>query len=147
EARAALAKLPILGPALWLFARDAHRKFTFLADMDWRVLPPVVLDQCRLYTKNGIPFAFFTWAAVSDAIDARLRGGHPHIAPHEWKSGEHFWLIDIAAPFGQTDEMLNELLQNVLPGQTVNALLPDPQQGGKIAVRTWPPAQPKATTH
>lgn len=61
-ARDALAKLPILGPALWLYARDPIRKFTFLADIDWQVLPPVILDQCRLYTKNGIPFAFFTWA-------------------------------------------------------------------------------------
>src|SRR5574340_104944 len=83
QAREALVKLPILGPALWLYARDPHRKFTFLADIDWLVLPPVILDQCRLYTKNGIPFAFFTWARVSDAVDARLRSGVARIAPHE----------------------------------------------------------------
>ncbi|OGI41302.1 MAG: toxin-activating lysine-acyltransferase [Candidatus Muproteobacteria bacterium RBG_16_62_13] len=142
QARAGLAKLPILGPALWLYARDATRKYIFLGDVDWLVLPPVILDQCRLYTKNGIPFAFFTWAAVSDSVDARLRSGIPKIAPHEWKSGPHVWLIDMVAPFGQADEMLAELLRNVLRGKAVRALLPDPQQGGKLAVREWPAAAP-----
>lgn len=140
QARQALAKLPILGPALWLYARDANRKFTFLADVDWLLLPPVVLDQCRLYTKNGIPFAFFTWATVNDAIDQRLRSGVAKIAPHEWKSGPHLWLIDVVAPFGQADDMLAELLTKVLQGQTVRALLPDPRQGGKLIVREWPAA-------
>lgn len=148
QARDALAKLPILGPALWLYARDPNRKFSFLADMDWLVLPPVILDQCRLYTKNGIPFAFFTWARVNDAVDGRLRSGIPKIAPHEWKSGSHVWLVDLVAPFGQADAMVAELLQTVLPGETVKALLPDPQQGGKLVIREWPAAAPvQATQH
>lgn len=144
EARHALAKLPILGPALWLYARDATRKYTFLGDIDWLVLPPVILDQCRLYTKNGIPFAFFTWARLSDAIDARLRSGVAKVAPHEWNSGKHVWLIDLVAPFGQADEMIKELLQSTLQGETVQALLPDPQQGGKLVVRTWQTEAPAA---
>ena len=147
QARDALAKLPILGPALWLYARDPRLKFTFLADMDWLVLPPVILDQCRLYTKNGIPFAFFTWAQVSDAVDARLRSGVGKIAPHEWKSGPHVWLIDLVAPFGQADDMVAELLQTTLPGESVNALLPDPHQGGKLVVREWPAAPVDSTVH
>lgn len=142
QARDALSKLPILGPALWLYARDPNRKFTFLADMDWLVLPPVILDQCRLYTKNGIPFAFFTWAHVSDAVDERLRSGIGKIAPHEWKAGTHAWLIDLVAPFGPMDEMLSELRSTLLAGQVVRALLPDPQQGGKLVVREWPAVAP-----
>ncbi len=146
QAREALAKLPILGPALWLYARDPNRKYSFLADTEWLVLPPVVLDQCRLYTKAGIPFAFFTWATVSDAVDARLRSGVPKIAPHEWKSGPHLWLIDLVSPFGPPDEMLAELRGTVLAGQALRALVPDPQQGGRLAVREWP-AVPPAVKH
>lgn len=137
-ARQGLAKLPILGPALWLYARDEKRKYTFLADIDWLILPPVILDQCRLYSKNGIPVAFFTWARVNDAIDARFRSGTLRIAPHEWGSGPNVWLIDLVAPFGQLDEMLTELRQTVLSGETIKALLPDPHQDGSLAVREWP---------
>lgn len=137
SAKAALAKLPILGPALWLYARDPLRKFTFMADIDWILVPPVILDQCRLYTKDEIPFAFFTWAKVSDAVDQRLRSGVPRIAPHEWQSGEHLWLIDAVAPFGQLEEMIAELHKTQFPGQKISALLPDPQQGNQLKVRDW----------
>jgi cytolysin-activating lysine-acyltransferase len=147
HAKSALAKLPILGPALWLYARDPIRKFTFLADMDWQLLPPMVLDQCQLYSKDGIPFAFFTWARVSDEIDARLRGGVPRIAPHEWQSGQNCWLIDMVLPFGQLEETLSELRRTALAGQTVRALLPDPQKGGKAVMREWPAAPVESTKH
>jgi len=89
QARESLAKLPILGPALWLYARDPVKKFMFLGDLDWAVLAPIVLDQCRLYTQSGLPYAFVTWAFVNDQVDARLRSSAPRIAPHEWKCGEH----------------------------------------------------------
>lgn len=139
SAKAALAKLPILGPVLWLYARDPLRKFTFMADIDWILLPPVILDQYRLYSKNEIPFAFFTWAKVSDAVDQRLRSGTLRIAPHEWKSGEHLWLIDVVTPFGHLEEMVAELHKTQFPGQKISALMPDPQQGNQLKLRDWQP--------
>ena len=139
EAKAALKKLPILGPVFWLYARDERRKFTFIADQDWLLMPPVVLDQCKLYMKDEMPWVFITWALVSDDIDARLRSMVPKIAPHEWKSGEHVWLIDIVAPFGQSDEMVEELRMTQFPGRKVSALIPDPQQGNRLVVQEWEP--------
>lgn len=139
QAKDALAKLPILGPALWLYARDPLKKYLFLGDVDWAVLPPIVLDQCRLYTKAGLPYAFVTWALVSDEVDARLRSAQPKIAPHEWKSGGHVWIIDAVAPFGQLDETLAELRQTLFAGKPVHALLPDPARAGMVTVREWSP--------
>jgi len=136
-AQSALAKLPILGPALWLYARDPLKKFNFIADLDWAILPAVVLDQCRLYTKDDIPFAFFTWAKVSDEIDQRLRSGVLRIAPHEWQSGEHLWLIDAVAPFGQLEQMLEELRKEQLAGHKVSALLPDPLNANQLKLHEW----------
>lgn len=147
EAKKALSKLPILGPVLWLYARDPARKFTFIGDVDWTVMPPVVLDQCRLYTKNGIPYAFVTWAKVSDAVDARLRSGQPKVAPHEWNSGPHVWLIDVVAPFGQTDATLKELRETVLSGVAVHALMPEVGRPEQLRVQEWPPATREDKTH
>jgi len=135
-AKDSLSKLPILGPAVWLYARDPLKKHTFFADIDVTLLPPVILDQCRLYTKENIPYAFFTWAKVSDEVDKRLRGGEPRIAPHEWQSGEHLWMIDMVAPFGGLDEMFDELRKEQLAGQKISALIPDPQQG-KSTLKEW----------
>lgn len=139
QARQSLAKLPILGPALWLYARDPAKKFMFLGDIDWAVLPPIVLDQCRLYTKSGLPYAFVTWAFINDRIAARLHSSQPRIAPHEWKCGEHVWIIDAVAPFGQMEETLKELRETIFPGRKVSALLPDPAGTGVMTVREWPP--------
>jgi len=136
-AKNSLAKLPILGPAMWLYARDPMKKFMFVGDIDGTVLPPVILDQCRLYTKEGIPFAFFTWAKVSDEVDQRLRSGQPRIAPHEWQSGDHLWMIDMVAPFGHLDEMFGELRKEQLAGQKISALMPDPQQGNQLKLVEW----------
>jgi cytolysin-activating lysine-acyltransferase len=146
QARESLAKLPILGPALWLYARDPVKKFMFLGDTDWAVLPPIVLDQCRLFTKGGLPYAFVTWAFVNDQVDARLRSSQPKIAPHEWKSGEHVWIIDAVAPFGQLEETVKEVRETLFPGRMVSALLPDPARPGALMVREWPPT-PAPTTH
>lgn len=141
EAQNSLAKLPIMGPALWLYARDPLKKFMFMADIDWAILPPVILDQCRLYTKDGIPFAFFTWALVGDVVDQRLRSGTPRIAPHEWQSGQHLWLVDVVTPFGKTEEMINELRSTQFSGLKISALIPDPQQGNQIKLREWMPSK------
>lgn len=125
SAKKELTKLPLLGPALWLYARDAQRRFTFVADIDWRLMPPLVLDQCRLFSKADMPWGFVTWAFVSDAVDQRLRSAVPVIAPHEWKSGEHAWLIDVVAPFGDVETVANEVANAIAPGKSVGAWLPN----------------------
>lgn len=127
SAQKELAKLPLLGPALWLYARDPQRKFTFVADLDWRLMPPLVLDQCRLFSKQEVPWGFFTWAFVSDAVDTRLRSSSPIIAPHEWRSGVHPWLIDVVMPFGDTEGLLAQVAAQAAPGKTMMAWLFDAQ--------------------
>jgi cytolysin-activating lysine-acyltransferase len=141
QAKGALAKLPILGPAMWLYARDSAKKFMFVGDIDWAILPPIVLDQCRLYTRGGLPYAFVTWALVSETIATRLRSEQPKIAPHEWQSGEEVWLIDAVAPFGQLEETINELRGTTFAGRKVSALLPDASRAGAVVLREWPAVQ------
>ena len=123
-AKKELTKLPLLGPAMWLFARDQRLRFTFIGDLDWRLLPPLVLDQCRLYSKADMPWAFATWAFVNDAVDQRLRSNPSAIGPHEWKCGATPWLIDVVAPFGDVDTVAGEAAALCGIGQTVNAWLP-----------------------
>ena len=124
SAKRELEKLPLLGPALWLFARDPMRRFTFVADMDWRLLPPLVLDQCKLYSREGMPWAFMTWARVSEAIDQRLRTSTPLIAPHEWKSGDKLWLIDVVAPFGDALGIARQALKEIAGASSASVWLP-----------------------
>lgn len=135
-AETAFLKLPTLGPIAWLFGRTPDRRFLFLTDLDWAVMPPLVLDQCRLFMKGALPFAYFTWAFVNDDVHQRLLSGNGKLAPHEWKSGTHLWLIDVVTPFGGLQEMLGELQQTKFPGQALRYLHPDPATG-KAVIREW----------
>ncbi len=119
QAKAALAKLPMLGPIMWLYARDANKRWAFIAEQDWLLIPPLVLDQCKLYTKQDIPWAYCSWAKVSDTVHARLQSGQAKIGPGEWQSGSHHWLIDLVAPFGEADKLLDDLRRTSLKGITV----------------------------
>ncbi len=139
SSKQALTKLPILGPALWLYARDPVRKYMFMGDLDWMLLPPMVLDQCRLYSQSGLPFAFITWAFVDDKVNERMLLKHPKIAPHEWNSGEHVWLVDIVAPFGKLEETVKDLQANLFPDKIINALVPISSKNGELRHKEWPP--------
>jgi cytolysin-activating lysine-acyltransferase len=116
QAKAALAKLPMLGPIMWLYARDANKRWSFVAEQDWLLIPPLVLDQCKLYTKQEIPWAYCSWAKVSDPVHARLQSGQAKIGPAEWQSGSNCWLIDLVAPFGEADKILDDLRRTSLKG-------------------------------
>ena len=127
SAKQELQKLPLLGPVLWLYARDPIKRFTFVADMDWRLLPPLVLDQCKLFHKSDVPWAYFSWALVSDEVDQRLRSAAPVIAPHEWRCGPHVWLIDVVMPLGDDPALLQTVCNQFALDTKVNAwvTLPD----------------------
>ena len=90
----------------------------------------MILEQCQLFTKGEIPFAFITWAFVSDAVDARLRSGVPALAPHEWKGGEHAWLIDVISPFEKAEGYVAACCGKFMAGKKVSRLV-----AGKESVR------------
>lgn len=142
EAAGALSKLPILGPAAWLYARDPLRRHMFMGDIDWALLPPIVLDQCRLYTKDQLPYAFVSWALVNDAVDERLRSGSPRIAPHEWQSGAHIWLIDVVAPFGHAEEVVEELRRTIFANKPIRGFLPKAGELVTASIHEWPAVSP-----
>lgn len=39
------------------------------------------------------------------------------LSPTEWRSGAHIWLIDLVAPMGAADDMIQELKTKVFPNK------------------------------
>lgn len=121
QAKAAFKKLPALGAIAWLFGRTPDKEQLIMKDLDWAVLPPLILDQCRLFMKGDMPFGYFSWAFVNDQVHARLMSGPgDKLQPHEWHNGEHAWLIDLVTPFGSADKMLPELKLSTFPDRSVH---------------------------
>ena len=133
-----LKRLPAMGPVIMLYLQSAHRRFHFISDLEWLLIPPLVSGQCKLYMKKEYPISFISWAFISEEVEKRLLNNGGKLRPEDWKSGERLWIIDIVAPFGGVENMLNDIRKNEFPGQKIRIIAPDPESGG-IKLREIPP--------
>lgn len=125
QAQRVIRKIPLLGPVSWLMMNNPSTRHAFFADLEWRVMPPLVLEQAKLYMKGDLPTAFVTWAYLSDAVVERYTNPPYHLAPGDWKSGEKVFLVDLMAPYGGGSEVLADLKQTALAGKEIYQLAPD----------------------
>ncbi len=121
QAQRVIDKLPLLGPVTWLMMQQGPGRHAFVADLEWRIMPPLVLDQAKLYLRDGMPLAFVTWALLSEPVVARYRQAPHHLAPADWRSGEQPWIVDLFAPFGGAQDVLKDL-HGTFPGKTIRQL-------------------------
>jgi cytolysin-activating lysine-acyltransferase len=103
---AALSKLfaASIGDVVVVLSRSPAHKHYSLADIEWKVLPPLAAGQFYVAEaadkERGFraPVAVLTWALVSEEVDRRLSeqgvGRGARLRPDEWQSGEIAWLID-----------------------------------------------------
>jgi cytolysin-activating lysine-acyltransferase len=136
HAHTVLKKIPVLGPVVWLMMSQAMTKHTLISELEWRVMPPLVLDQAKLYFRDEAPVAYVSWAKLSDAAVERYRCAPHQLAASDWNSGNNVWLIDVFTPFGGAQEVLKDLREVMFKGQAIHQLLPDTQEHAKVL--TWP---------
>ena len=126
----------ILGAVAALMMESPPHQHLFLTDMKWLVIPPVRLRQYRLFRREGLPFAFVSWAMVDNDTEERLKAGAGRLRPDEWQNGDTVWVIDLIAPFGAGDEVLKDLKENVFKGQRMKTRQLSPSGHG-FAVVEW----------
>ncbi|MGO4287613.1 toxin-activating lysine-acyltransferase, partial [Bosea sp. TAB14] len=90
----------ILGEIVWLMSQSAEFKQYLISDLEWLVMPPILLRQFRLFYTEGRPTAVVLFARASDEIVARLEAGAPTLRPQDWKCGEIIKIVKVIAPFG-----------------------------------------------
>lgn len=106
------------GEIVWLLAQTPAHRHSFIADLEWMVMPPILLGQFRLFRATDRLAGLALWAYLSDEAEARLNAGVGKLKPGEWKSGPHLWLVELIAPFGGAEEMLADLQTNVFKDQS-----------------------------
>jgi cytolysin-activating lysine-acyltransferase len=137
-----LKRLPAMGPVIMLYMQSSHRRYHFIGDLEWLLLPPLVSGQCKLYMKKEYPISFISWAFLDEAAEKRLFQNGGKLRPEDWKCGDRLWIIDIVAPFGGVENMLRDIQKNEFPDQVVRLIAPDPKTGG-ITARELPPYDSK----
>lgn len=119
QASAAANRIPLLGPVAWLLMQQPATRHLLLSDLEWRVMPPLLLEQSRIYTRDDLPLAFVSWARLSEEVAQRYRRVPHRLSPADWRSGDRLWLVDVVAPFGGVAELMEDLRLKVFPGQAI----------------------------
>ena len=108
-----------LGEIAWLLSQSPnHRHALFLADLEWLALPPVTNGQFKLFRQEGRPIGVALWAYLSEEAENRLEAGVGKLGTDDWRSGPTLWLVELIAPFGQQDAMVEDLRNTALAGQS-----------------------------
>ena len=92
-------------------------------------MPPILLNQYRVFHDQGRPVGAATWAFLSEEAEAKLNAKPPRLRPDEWKSGDRCWLVDLIAPFATKEtqmaaRMLADLSHTALRGLNFQFLRP-----------------------
>ena len=140
---AAAARKPtvshMLGEITWLLTQSPTHKHFALADLEWLVMPPLLLEQYRVFHGETTPVGVALWASLSEEAEAKLNAGVGRLRPDEWKSGDRLWLVDLIAPFATPDnkmveQMLADLMNTALKGQRFKFHKTDPATGKRDTV-------------
>lgn len=136
QAQRVIGKIPLLGAVSWLLMQQSATRHTLLSELEWRVMPALVLDQAKLYMRDGAPIAYVSWASLSDAVAQRYVAPPHQLMAADWQSGQQIWIVDLCVPFGGGQEVMKDLQATVFAGQEVHQLHMDAD--GRIKPMIWP---------
>jgi cytolysin-activating lysine-acyltransferase len=99
----------VLGEITWLMTQSPRHKAIPLGDLEWLLMPAILLRQFRIFYKGEQPVGVALWALADDLVTKRIDAGDNRLSAVEWKSGNNLRVIDIVAPFGGEAEMQGQL--------------------------------------
>lgn len=129
-----------LGEIAWLMTQSPTHKHFAIADLEWLVIPALLLKQCRIFYDGQRPVACALWGFLSPETEQRLSEGVMRIRPDEWKAENGKpWLVDAICPFDTADGALSkrvvgELAGTVFQGGAFRTFQMDPKTGARKAV-------------
>jgi cytolysin-activating lysine-acyltransferase len=145
-----------LGEMVWLLSQSARHRHLSISDLEWMLMPPLLLGQYKLYHKNNNPTALALWAYLTKEDEQRLLTVNK-LRPEAWCAGNaqrllspapsdhtpestttdndvQLWLIELIAPSATADNKLNEsvladLMKTAFNGQGFKLHIVNPQTG------------------
>ncbi len=126
----------IFGEIVWLLSQSSGHKFLFIADLEWFLMPALMLGQFRTFRDGERIVGLAMWAHLSEEVEARVNQGIVKLAPSDWKSGDRTWLVELITPFGGVEAMIEDLRKTALKGHSFSFHVTGPD--GQRQIRTLP---------
>ena len=99
----------VLGEITWLMTQSPRHKAMPLGDLEWLLMPAILLRQFRIFYHGEQPVGVALWALADELVTRRIDAGEKRLAAVEWKSGTNMRIICIVAPFGGEAEMQGQI--------------------------------------
>ena len=99
----------VLGEITWLMTQSPRHKAIPLGDLEWLVMPAILLKQFRIFYNGEQPVGVALWALADEIVAKRIDAGDARLTAVEWKSGGHMRIVDVVAPFGGEAEMRGQV--------------------------------------
>jgi cytolysin-activating lysine-acyltransferase len=99
----------VLGEITWLMTQSPRHKVMALGDLEWWLMPAILLRQFRIFYHGQQPVGVALWALVDDLVAKRIDDGDNRLSAVEWKSGSNIRIVGLVAPFGGEAEIRKSL--------------------------------------
>jgi cytolysin-activating lysine-acyltransferase len=99
----------VLGEITWLMTQSPRHKAIALGDLEWLLMPAILLRQFRIFYKGEQPVGVALWALADDLVAKRIDAGDRRLTAVEWKSGTNMRIVELVAPFGGEAEMREQV--------------------------------------
>ncbi|WP_300432364.1 toxin-activating lysine-acyltransferase [uncultured Thalassolituus sp.] len=139
----------VIGEIVWLFSQSASHRHLSIGDLEWAVMPPVLLDQYKIFKSEGQVVGVALWAYLSEEAEKKLMATS-RLAPQDWgndatisiedgitpNEGGNLWLIEALAPFDSKEnnhqqQMLVDLLEQDFSNSKLKTIQINPKTGQK----------------
>lgn len=70
----------VLGEITWLMTQSPRHKAIPLGDLEWLVMPAILLQQFRIFYKGDQPVGVALWALADEIVAQRIDAGDAHFA-------------------------------------------------------------------
>jgi cytolysin-activating lysine-acyltransferase len=99
----------VLGEITWLMTQSPRHKAIPLGDLEWLLMPAILLRQFRIFYSGEQPVGVALWALADGLVAKRIDAGDRRLSAVEWKSGTSMRIVELVAPFGGEAEMRAQL--------------------------------------
>jgi cytolysin-activating lysine-acyltransferase len=99
----------VLGEITWLMTQSPRHKAIALGDLEWLLMPAILLRQFRVFYKGEQPVGVALWALADDLVAKRVDAGDNRLSAVEWKSGSNMRIVELVAPFGGEAEIRKQI--------------------------------------
>lgn len=95
----------VLGEITWLMTQSPRHKAIPLGELEWLLMPAILLRQFRIFYQGQQPVGVALWALVDDLVAKRIDVGDTRLSAAEWKCGSNMRIVELVAPFGGEREI------------------------------------------